>query len=76
MPSHADKGAILEDLKELGLDDSDLVVTVRPPATEAHYHKPESGKLFEHFMNRASQMPGVKMVLLPRNQKQSELQTA
>jgi predicted glycosyltransferase len=60
-------------LGELGLSDSDLVVTVRPPATEAHYHKHESVELFERFMNRASRTPGVKIVLLPRNQKQSEL---
>src|SRR5204863_5158230 len=40
---------------------------------EAHYHRPESVTLFERFMNRASQTPGVKIVLLPRNQKQGEL---
>lgn len=60
-------------LGELGLSDSDLIVTVRPPATEAHYHRPESVKLFERFMNRASQTPGVRIVLLPRNRRQSEL---
>ena len=60
-------------LGELGLSDSDVIVTVRPPATEAHYHRPESVTLFERFMARASQTPGVKIVLLPRNQKQSEL---
>ena len=60
-------------LGELGLSDSDLIVTVRPPATEAHYHRPESVTLFERFMDRASQTPGVKIVLLPRNQKQGEL---
>ena len=57
----------------LGLSDSDLIVTVRPPATEAHYHKPESVALFEHFMIRACQTPGVKIVLLPRNHKQGDL---
>ncbi len=56
-------------LAELGLSDSDLIVTVRPPATEAHYHRPESLTLFERFMIRASQTPGVKIVLLPRNRK-------
>lgn len=60
-------------LGELGLSDLDLIVTVRPPATEAHYHRPESVTLFERFMNRASQTPGVKIVLLPRNRKQGEL---
>jgi predicted glycosyltransferase len=59
-------------LRELGLNNSDVIVTVRPPATEAHYHNPESLTLFERFMDRACQTPGVKVVLLPRNQKQCE----
>ncbi len=59
-------------LKELGLADSNIVVTVRPPATEAHYHNPEAEMLFEAFMARACQMPGVRVVLLPRNRKQGE----
>ena len=60
-------------LEELGLSDSDVIITVRPPATEAHYHRPESVILFERFMNRASQTAGVTIVLLPRNRKQGEL---
>jgi predicted glycosyltransferase len=60
-------------LEELQLNESDLVVTVRPPATEAHYHNPESEKLFERFMERACREPQVKVVLLPRNKKQAQL---
>ena len=60
-------------LKDLGIDGSEMVITVRPPATEAHYHNPESEKLFERFMNRACDTPGARVVLLPRNQKQGEL---
>jgi hypothetical protein len=60
-------------LQELGLADSDLVVTVRPPATEAHYHNPESEKLFAALMDRACQTPQVKVVLLPRNKRQGEI---
>jgi predicted glycosyltransferase len=55
---------------ELHLNGSAVVVTVRPPATEAHYHAPESDELFVEFMNRACATPGVKVVLLPRNKKQ------
>ncbi len=58
-------------LRDLNLSESDLIVTVRPPATEAHYHNPESEKLFERFMQRACATPSVKVVLLPRNQKQA-----
>ncbi|MFL6529908.1 MAG: DUF354 domain-containing protein [Chthoniobacterales bacterium] len=57
-------------LDELGLDGSELIVTVRPPATEAHYHNTESEVLFEHFMQRASRLSDIKIVLLPRNPKQ------
>jgi uncharacterized protein len=60
-------------LKTLGLDESHLIVTVRPPATEAHYHNPESEALFEAFMNRACASPEIRVVLLPRNTKQGEL---
>jgi len=56
--------------EELHLNGSAVVVTVRPPATEAHYHEPESDGLFVEFMNRACSTPGVKVVLLPRNKKQ------
>ena len=60
-------------LSELGLAASELIVTVRPPATEAHYHNPESELLFERFMDRASRTPNLRIVLLPRNHKQGEL---
>ncbi|HTD87006.1 MAG TPA: DUF354 domain-containing protein [Candidatus Binatia bacterium] len=59
-------------MKELGLSADSMVVTVRPPATEAHYHNPESEVLFEHFMQRLTKTPGVVAVLLPRNKRQEE----
>jgi predicted glycosyltransferase/glycosyltransferase involved in cell wall biosynthesis len=60
-------------LQELGLSAEDLIVVVRPPATEAHYHNPEADKLFDHFMDRAFSLENVRIVLLPRNKKQAEL---
>lgn len=60
-------------LRELGLSESDMVVTVRPPATEAHYHNPESEQLFQAFMDRACAMAGTRVILLPRNKKQGDL---
>lgn len=59
-------------LRELSLSADDLVVTVRPPATEAHYHNPQSEQLFNRFMERACRTAGVKVVLLPRNKKQAD----
>jgi predicted glycosyltransferase len=59
-------------LKHLALEGSSIIVTVRPPATEAHYHNPEAEILFEHFMDRVCATPGTKTVLLPRNKRQEE----
>jgi predicted glycosyltransferase len=61
-----------EILPQLGLKFGELVVTVRPPATEAHYHNPESEGLFDHFMELACRTPNVRVVLLPRDAKQGE----
>lgn len=57
-------------IQKLGLAGANVIVTVRPPATEAHYHNPDSDRLFEHFMDRLSSSPGIKAVLLPRNKRQ------
>jgi uncharacterized protein len=59
-------------LAELDLHPDDIVITVRPPANEAHYHNPESEKLFVQFMQRTCLLKGIKVVLLPRNKKQAE----
>lgn len=54
----------------LALRDADVVMTVRPSATEAHYHNPAAEELFDRVMARGLATPGVKIVLLPRNQRQ------
>jgi predicted glycosyltransferase len=56
--------------EELQLNGEQIVATVRPPANEAHYHNPESDKLFVEFMNWICETPGIKAVLLPRNKSQ------
>ena len=56
---------------ELGLTLEDVVVTLRPPATEAHYHNPEAEVLFDAAMQLLLDNPDVRIVLLPRNDKQS-----
>jgi uncharacterized protein len=58
--------------EELGLREDQVVVTARPPAGEAHYHRPESDVMFNRFMERACENPKVKVVMLPRNAKQGE----
>jgi predicted glycosyltransferase len=59
-------------LDELGLAMNDLVVTVRPPADEAHYHNPESEQLLVALMDRICRTPGIRAVMLPRNQRQAQ----
>lgn len=58
-------------LADLGLDDTDLIVTIRPPATEAHYHRPESDQLFKAVLEFLGEQPRVRMILLPRNERQA-----
>jgi hypothetical protein len=55
---------------ELHLNGDNVIVTVRPPANEAHYHNPESEAFFVAFMNRLCGASGAKAVLLPRNKAQ------
>jgi predicted glycosyltransferase len=59
-------------LRQLGLDESNLIITARPPATEAHYHNPESEGLFTRFMDLACARPETRIVLMPRNKSQGE----
>ncbi len=56
--------------RQLGLDGEAIVVTVRPPANEAHYHNPESEVLFNEVMKLICETEGVRAVLLPRNKAQ------
>ena len=59
-------------LKELGLSADHLIVTVRPPANEAHYHNPEADRLFEEVMEHFGAMEKTTLVILPRNEHQAE----
>lgn len=56
--------------EELSLNQEAIIVTVRPPATEAHYHNPEAEALFSGFMERVYNNPQVQAVVLPRNKLQ------
>jgi predicted glycosyltransferase len=58
-------------LNQLGISPDELVVTVRPPATEAHYHNPESEILFRETLRLLASRPQVRAVALPRNGRQS-----
>jgi uncharacterized protein len=57
----------------LGVGADDVMVTIRPPATEAHYHNPEAEELLREAVEHLSSHPGVRMVMVPRNDKQAEI---
>jgi predicted glycosyltransferase len=56
--------------RRLGIAPAALLVTVRPPATEAHYHNPESEVLLEEALRRFVADAEAKIILLPRNKRQ------
>lgn len=53
-------------LEELQLDPARLIVTVRPPATWAHYHNPHTEVLFRALVERLRQEPNAQVIVLPR----------
>ena len=55
---------------QLGLDGAGLVVTVRPPATEAHYHNVQAELLLEAALDLLIHRQDAKVILLPRNERQ------
>ncbi|MGH9971892.1 MAG: DUF354 domain-containing protein [Pyrinomonadaceae bacterium] len=56
-------------LHDLGIHEADVLVTVRPPARDALYHRFEN-ELFEELLDRLCGQTGLKVVLLPRNDAQ------
>jgi predicted glycosyltransferase len=61
----------IKDALELGSED--LVVTVRPPATEAHYHNPEGEVLLDATLRMLLERPDTRVILLPRNERQDKV---
>lgn len=55
----------------LGVRQDELIVTVRPPATEAHYHNPEGEQFLAASLRFLLDQHGVRVVMLPRNENQA-----
>ena len=62
-------------LGSLGINASDVLVTVRPPASGALYHRFEN-ELFDRLLDHLLATPAVKVVLLPRNDSQRRTYSA
>lgn len=58
--------------KDLSISNNSIIVTIRPPATEAHYHNPQSDVLFEAAINMLAKKAACSMIILPRNKKQEQ----
>ena len=57
-------------LEALKLDPHRLIVTVRPPATWAHYHDQFGDLLFRALLRRLDQAPDIQVVLSARTEAQ------
>ncbi len=63
VPGFQHRGAVL---KELDLDPSRIIVTVRPPSQTAHYRSAESFRLYHSIMQILAAREDLQIVLLPR----------
>jgi uncharacterized protein len=57
-------------LEELGVQPDNILVTIRPPATEAHYHNPEAEVLLDGVFTMLADIPEARAILVPRNERQ------
>lgn len=58
-------------LNELGAKPETILVSIRPPATEAHYHNPAGEDLFFGVVDWLLIFSDIKIVMLPRNRNQA-----
>jgi predicted glycosyltransferase len=59
--------------KELNINSGKIIVTVRPPATEAHYHNPESEKILLAVLQKIIKHPGTVVIFLPRSENHKKI---
>ncbi len=58
--------------RRLDIDADSILVTLRPPATAAHYHDPRSERLFDAVLRHVLSWSEVAAVVLPRTEQQRE----
>ncbi len=59
-------------LSEMSISSGEVLVTVRPPASEALYHRFEN-ELFDQLLQHLAAAANTKVVLLPRNDAQRKM---
>ncbi|MBN1308719.1 MAG: DUF354 domain-containing protein [Chitinispirillaceae bacterium] len=58
--------------RQFGISREDIMVTIRPPATEAHYHNPEAEQLLRTVIKHLIASSETRIIMLPRNDRQKE----
>lgn len=58
--------------RQLNINPYSITVILRPPAYEAHYHNPESEKLFDGIVNFLTKIDSLQTIVLPRDSRQKE----
>ena len=59
-------------LDDFGINGKEIVVTIRPPATEAHYHNSSSEELYCTAIDFIGVYPNTRMIIVPRSKTQAE----
>ena len=58
-------------LDEFNFSKDEIIISIRPPATVAHYHRAKSDELFTELMQRLNNTPNVRIIMLPRVEEQA-----
>ena len=58
--------------ERLGIGAGELLVTIRPPASEAHYHNPEAETLLAAVFERLGSYSDTRIILAPRTPRQAQ----
>ena len=58
--------------EELGIDPEKIIITVRPPASEAFYHHPSGDQIFEDVVSYLIEKENVTLVVMPRTDAQKK----
>jgi predicted glycosyltransferase len=59
-------------LKEMGIDGDNILIVVRPHASEALYHRGIANPILDTLLDRLSENPQIKVILLPRKARQGK----
>lgn len=57
-------------LESLKIDRKNIIVVMRPPAAEAHYHNPKSEKLMMNILEYMKNQLNITVIVIPRGERQ------